>query len=246
MSINKYRLYCNTESSYVYTWNDISPLKCPNNETHSIDETTITIVDRVSVDTVRINQESILTGGHYRGESKLLNIEANSTGVFDFSWKYNISMLNITFCSGNDSVGDTIEAYGAPNTIIGINTAQINTNANTIYVSDTVLDVVFLGSLISINDGNNIVNLGECINIDKVNKCILLDGNIGNTYNIGSYIYMSACFLKDFKLISSNTYNLGTKSLKSTSVPKDMILRVTYQNVSNIDKVLNIIIEYLY
>jgi hypothetical protein len=43
--VNKYRLYCNTETAYVYDWAESEPTTCPNNTAHSIDSTKTTIVE---------------------------------------------------------------------------------------------------------------------------------------------------------------------------------------------------------
>jgi hypothetical protein len=47
MSINKYRIYCETESLYVYEWAETEPTDCPNNNTHTITTSATTIVDTI-------------------------------------------------------------------------------------------------------------------------------------------------------------------------------------------------------
>jgi len=41
----KYRIYCITESQYVYSWAEEEPTTCPNNTEHTIDANSITIVE---------------------------------------------------------------------------------------------------------------------------------------------------------------------------------------------------------
>ena len=55
MSVYKYRIYCNDESTYNYVWNTTPPTTCPNNNTHVIDNTTITVVDSISNDEQKLN-----------------------------------------------------------------------------------------------------------------------------------------------------------------------------------------------
>lgn len=43
--VYKYRLYCNTETAYVYDWAETEPTTCPNNTAHTIDSTKTTIVE---------------------------------------------------------------------------------------------------------------------------------------------------------------------------------------------------------
>ena len=51
-SVYKYRVWCETESSYVYTWRDDgegTPSKCPNDDAHSIDADKTTVVETAGV-----------------------------------------------------------------------------------------------------------------------------------------------------------------------------------------------------
>lgn len=57
MSVYKYRIYCKDESSYNYVWNTTPPTTCPNNNTHLIDNDTITVVDSISNDTQKLNTD---------------------------------------------------------------------------------------------------------------------------------------------------------------------------------------------
>jgi hypothetical protein len=47
-NVYRYRVYCQTEESNVYTWDTIPPTVCPNINTHTIDSNSITIVDKVN------------------------------------------------------------------------------------------------------------------------------------------------------------------------------------------------------
>ena len=47
-TLNRYRIYCDTESDYVYTWDESTPTVCPNNNSHTINSTLTVIVDTVS------------------------------------------------------------------------------------------------------------------------------------------------------------------------------------------------------
>jgi len=49
-TVNQYRIYCNTEADYVYTWAETEPTVCPTDSAHSIDTDSITIVETVTED----------------------------------------------------------------------------------------------------------------------------------------------------------------------------------------------------
>ena len=52
--VNRYRLYCQTESDYVYKWDTVPPTKCVNDISHTVDSNTVTIIDTVSTTYVSI------------------------------------------------------------------------------------------------------------------------------------------------------------------------------------------------
>jgi hypothetical protein len=66
--VNYYRLYCQTESNYVYKWDTIIPSKCPNNNTHTVDSNTVTIIDTVNttnvsmIDIIKTQYQELCTG----------------------------------------------------------------------------------------------------------------------------------------------------------------------------------------
>lgn len=48
MSVNHYRVFCETEQSYAYIWSTLAPSVCPNNNTHTITTNSISIIDQVN------------------------------------------------------------------------------------------------------------------------------------------------------------------------------------------------------
>lgn len=53
-TVNRYRYFCTTESNYVYKWDEVPPTTCVNNETHTIDIDSITIIDKVQSNGVEV------------------------------------------------------------------------------------------------------------------------------------------------------------------------------------------------
>lgn len=40
-TVNKYRIYCNTENAWVETWAESEPTVCPNNNGHSVNNNSV-------------------------------------------------------------------------------------------------------------------------------------------------------------------------------------------------------------
>jgi hypothetical protein len=60
-TVNRYKIWCNTENDYVYDWNDTEPTTCPNDTGHSIDAESISIVEHVSETHVILDEVSKTT-----------------------------------------------------------------------------------------------------------------------------------------------------------------------------------------
>ena len=60
-TVNHYRIWCNTESTWVYVWGTEAPTVCPNNNTHTIDTNSIAIVKFVSNEEVRSKDGKLRT-----------------------------------------------------------------------------------------------------------------------------------------------------------------------------------------
>jgi len=67
MSVKKYRVYCDTELTYVEIWSETIPTTCPNNNTHTIDDNKTSMIDIVNnemkIKQVHTNND---TQDHYR------------------------------------------------------------------------------------------------------------------------------------------------------------------------------------
>lgn len=63
-TLNKYELYCETESERVFVWNETTPTVCPNNIGHTIDTDSIMIVDRISQSTTTIQGKNFTSSGY--------------------------------------------------------------------------------------------------------------------------------------------------------------------------------------
>lgn len=248
-TVHKYRLFCNTENLYVYTWGDTLPSLCPNDGKHTIDTTTIVSIDTVESGSVNIIQEQNPTGGWYKTESKRMTIKPNSTEVISMSWPYPISILEVSLNSSAENDGDIINSYVAKDTIVGVVTQSIPIGTNVVHVSDTVLQNIYIGFLVSFQNSTTGQNyeMGECIAIDIPNKTIMCSRSGLSEVPMMSYVKMTINNIKNFVIKGGLTYNLGRKSLQASYLPKNTKVDLTYQNLSMVQsKTFSFVYEYLY
>lgn len=245
--VNKYRVYCQVENVFVYKWDTVAPTVCPNNNSHTIDEDNIAIIETTSQNNVSIIQvEPGKTGEHYRVEGKRMVIAPNSTLTLDFKWLYNISVLTVNFCPTEHNCGDEVNCFMAPDSTIGGLTAEAIQGDTVIHVSSTVLNYMAIGYLASLHSPNgSIQNLGECIGINSAASTITMERPVASNFPPGSLIKMSIQNVKNLSLHGDETIRLATKFLGSSLLPAGRIARFVYKNNGNVEKVFVFYFEYL-
>ena len=145
------------------------------------------------------------------------------------------------------NIGDTINLYVAPNTNIGTITQNITQNDTLINVSESVLTNISVGHLITITNGNQKIEMGQCINIDTINNKITCDIPANISILSGAYVQSSRQVVKDFYINTSNLlHTLANKTISRLSLPKNTNSSISYINTSNVEKTFTFSIEFLY
>lgn len=244
LTIFKFRIYCLTENNYNYTWDSIEPTKCPNNTEHTIDLNSITVLDEVKSNAVSIIQQKN-TGEFYRAESRKV-IAPVGLSNHDFVFPYDISVLTVGIDTKVENKDDIVNVFISPNTIIGVLTQTTEENDTEITVSQTVIDNIKKGFKVIIFSGGIYYDLGECLDINKIDMKITLSQALPQIFTVGSYICMSINNIKNFILCNDVHYILGQKTIKSTFLPTGTIVRLQYNNVGNETHNLYFSFDYYY
>ena len=106
--INKYRIWCNTDSKYVTGWSDVEPnttTGCFENNTHSIDVLKTSILETRVSTTTKIDEGVGSLGGFYKTKGERMDIPENymTTGGITSSVSTNDTSINV-----EQSVIDTV------------------------------------------------------------------------------------------------------------------------------------------
>jgi len=247
----KYKIFCETENQYVYTWCDntqSAPQSCPNNTSHTISNT-MSISDKVVSNNVKI-QSSILPNNNFMTESfRLSNILPNSTQSMSISYPFDISIITVTMSviNNNGETNDSIDTIIAPDTVIGVNTQTVNISDTVIHVSPTVIANVNVGHFLNITNGTNINNLGRIVSIDNVNSTVTIETMAANTFAPLSYIRLNVYKIKNLLLDSTGTTSLTGVPTLTSRLQSHLPIKLIYTNNSTIyTKSINLIIQYLY
>jgi hypothetical protein len=248
--LNKWRVYCTTESRYNHIWleNGVSaPSNCPVNTAHAINNSLTRIVDTSSPTSVTISQEIVSTGGNYAYATEAFTALANQTTMYEFSFPINISIMDTSFVATNENVGDSWSWIISPDTLIGVLTSSIEVGDTELDVSSGVFTFVKVGFYVTIDDGITSEELGRVLAVDSDGGTITVEKAASNSFAVGSNIKMSIYFTKDGELGHPWLYQYGVSKIRSSHVPANTLLRVLYTNKSpTVDKRIVVSMEYLY
>lgn len=234
--VDHYRVFCKTENAYQYVWKDTFPTICPNNNTHLIDTDTVSIIDTVSQAAVEVVQQTG-TGGNYTCQSFCFDIPANSTITKQYSWPYPVSISTMHFTSDATQTGDLISGIISPNTVIGFLAADLPATGTVLSVTPSVAQNAITGTLATVSDGTNSVDLGSFYNINTSNNtvCVQSAAKIGFAAAAPTKVMMSFQNIS-LEIGQPGFYTFGSQQLKGASMPANAIMQISYTNRGEVDK----------
>ena len=239
-----YRFYCNTEATFVQDWNISVPTVCPNNSGHSIDSTTMTILDKITRAQVEVIPQVGTTGGQYRAQSVSFTIPANTTGTYSNVWPYDISVKTVSFNTIQAQQGDVINSLIAPNTIVGVLTSPVAIGDTVINVSSTATAISMKGFLFAISDGTNTANLQEIVDIGT--STITCHTASTFAFAAGSVVMVTVNNIRDFVIGPAGPVHLQASGSTAAVIPANTTVLVTYQNNQSVSTVFNYNFEFFY
>lgn len=247
----KWRIYCETESSFQYWWledGDNPPTTCPNNSSHTISSVK-SIIDEIEDTEVSIKQETVKTGKNYRWDTKSFDALANSTTTFEFSYPTDVSVLEAQFISAAENKGDVWSWVIAENTTVGAITSDVNIGDTVLNVSSTVVQNVKIGFNINLFNGTTTEQLGQVKTIDIINQTITIEtpSTVSFLASTPTYVRISIYFIKDSEFGHPWNHVYGGGKIQSSYVPANTSVKVYYINNSpTVDKRIVVNIELLY
>ena len=248
-TIYQYRIWCNTENTYVYTWGDSAPTLCPNNTTDTIDTDSIAIVQTISTPVMRI--ENNVTG-IYQSTTISLDVPSGATGstyTHNISFPFDTYIWLSNFVADSSMVGDELTIIIGPDTVVGYVTVPATSGTTTLHVSGTVIPsgYVVKGVEMAIDDGFNYYSLGRILSIDAANNIITFENALPNNYNPGSLLKLNINLVKNQYIgVAGKTYSYGRKGFSVRKIDAGRVIRFNYKNNNGSAKTLHFDMEYNY
>jgi hypothetical protein len=244
-SINKWRIYCNTENDWSYGLldsTDSNPTTCFNNSSHSVNPVSPQITQIISTTTIKasIEEETTSTGGNFRAEAFKFTIAANFTNNLSISWKYPISVLSTFFTTCDIERGNIINSIVAPSTLIGVLTQDAAIGNVTFNVNFSVIQNIKIGYDLLINS----IFIGQVIAVGT--GSVTVDNTSTIAFSAGTHVQTQVHEIINYEIDYPCRYVIGSSKIGGKYLPANTLVHVSYQNNSIQDITFRFQIEYLY
>ena len=249
-TINKWRIYCNIEQTFVESY--LIPgqvcTTCPNNTSHNVNNGSASIVSSISPNVTQIStQDPGVTNGNFRAFRRLMNCAPNCISTQSTTFPYTINILDFNADISASNVGDMFESCITSKTPIGILATDIPAGSITFPMPFTFISNVQPGfQPVLINPNNGFTEEEpEILSIDYVNNQVTLVSPTITTFTTGSYVNLLIKKLKTYYINSPFHLVIGNY-LRASTFTTNLVAEIRYTNNSNVAKTFVYGIDYLY
>lgn len=241
-TVFKYRIYCNTENTWVEGYGTTEPDKCYNNTEHEINPLSVQVVETIEQNTVKIAEESgpNRTQGYYAATPFTFTAAPNTTTVFNGSFPYAIAMLTCQLQVSPDMVGDNITFEIAKDTTVGYITADAAINDTTVSVNPTVIQHAPIGHGFKIGTSS----CGRVLGVGS--GTITFETPLTAAYSAISACKVTKSLVNSYDMNVSGIHQIGFSKIGGSYIPGGIIGTCTYVNNSSTTKKITYIVEHMY
>lgn len=249
-TIFSFTYYCVTESAWFTSYGPLPPHLCVNNSTHVISIPSILQSFIVNANLIAVQDELIPTQGYFRidGYNFTATTGPSVVTTYNFSYQYPITIMCFTSLPTTSQINDIVNVYASPNTTIGTITTNVSIGDTVIFVSQTVMNNIRNGFLVTLSDGTNSQALGQCIAMNSSNNSITV--TVASTYTFlvstPTEVLMTIVRLSNYLINTANPLTLGDKNLIGSYLPANTDIRILYTNMSSGTQNVNFLVEYKY
>ena len=246
-TVYQYRIWCDTESTYVYSYGTSAPTTCPNNTAHTIDPSKTTAIQTITPETRNITQ---IVPGYYQRSTKPITVPVVTPGTVysqTVSYPMDLNIWLIDLTTTTDMIGDSFSIIQAPETTIGYITAPVADTDTVLNVSSTAVSIdIVRGFELILDDGVTKTSLGLITAVDSTNSQLTVENVPGVAYAPGTLIKINAYMVKNLVVDSIRTFVFGNKGVATKLLPANTPFLFDYTNNTGSAKTLYFCMEYNY
>jgi len=239
-----YSYFCVTENKTKYVWDSKLSSVCKADESHTIVPESITVIDSITSDSVTIIPEKGETNGRYRAESKCMTVPGQSKVSIDMTWPINIGVNCVSFTPSERNNGDVINCYVFPNTTIGVLGTNCVEGSNQLLLMSHKVSLIQPGFLLHITTPTGTHDCGQVTAVDG--NTFTFENSVPETYNVGSLVQFTVNNIRNFILAEGHRVTLKSPGSTNSFIPKNNLVRVTYENKKDTETKFIFHYEYIY
>ena len=249
--LNKWRIFCQTENTWVYKWLEdgaSDPSECFTNNTHTVNENSISIIDVIESKEVIIKEETTKTQGNFRTEGFKFDIPAQSEYIGNISFNYPVNLLSVWFNVNTENLGDRLTVEFQP-LYAGTVQADISSPTTSIQVDLITANIINIGYIVVLkrDSDNHTEKLGEVLAVNKTTGVLTVSTATTDTFSIGDNVYLRVSGVKNLYLTSIGRHSIGASKLGATFIMAGGVFYAYYTNSTPLmTKNFYYELEYLY
>lgn len=242
----RYRVWCDVDGKWEYVWANTEPTVCPTNAAHTIDTTKTSIIESIEKRDVKVQEESVPTGGTF--QFQIIDVPSSSVGWtnVDTSFPIPISILGAQLLVDAENIGDEIEALVGPDTTTGTLASDVAISDTEIVVSQTVIDNVHIGYYLKLDDSVEVDDMGRVIAIDGTTLTMETAAVHAFAAATPTLVKQTVKMVLISKLRKGGRIEIGETKIGASYLPPNVVLRLRYNNIDGTAKNFGVCLEYLY
>jgi hypothetical protein len=244
MSLTKWRIYCITENSWTEGWLESghTPTTCFRNNEHNVNPSSLQDIETTQKILVHIEQEAIATGGNYKTDGFAFTAAPNTTTIFPTTWPIPITTSVVHILDTVENLDDTLDAIVAPQTPVGVITAEHQIGCHIVSTNSTV----FAHAKVGYECFVGMEFLGRILELNPSTLTIRFQNPTTVVHAAGEYFSIQLRIIQNYPLGTKIGGNLGVASIGGKWLPANTITNVIYTNNSNVAKKFRFTVEHLF
>jgi hypothetical protein len=232
-TVYNYKIYCNTESTYVSGWGTALPTQCYNNSSHSVNTNSVQLIQTVSTAKVQIDQKIQAVNGRFHVQSIQFTATPNTTTDYTFTFDTTMSLNSFNFMVSAYDTNDCLCIIVSPDTPLGLITQNKSIGDTVINVPSATVAYMNPGLYITLTDGTNTNGPTKILSKDLIANTITIKNALTNNFSsTNTQLLLNYYCLKDLPIASTNLYTFGSEIINSSNVPAGTTTKFRYKNTS--------------
>ena len=248
-TIYNYKLFCQTENTWVTKWDTVGPTVCPCDPSHTIIPDSVAVIKTICENYVTLKDD---TPGYFQISSVVIDVPASGIGsvyTHDVSYQFDMQLSKINYIPINESVNDILSIIIGPDDSISHLSADGNIGDTTLNLDSSIFseNIIVKGCNLKITDNTTTQDLGKITAIDPINYTIIVENALTTSFNVGSEILLNLYLAENFTIpYAGLNIPISNKLFATKIIGPNTNIRFLYQNENGLAKKVVLTLEYSY